>query len=79
MENPAQIYLASKSVAEQICFISQRYVTRDGKYIVSRRDLRNVRVNVGEKENGLDVFPITKEEAQRMIAENGYKMGISNK
>ena len=75
-----QLYLASASVAERTGFRTQRYVTKDGKYIVNDRDLRNVRLTPDEYKDGLDVTPISTEEARKLEAENGYKMGhaVSN-
>ena len=71
----SQFYLASKDVAQRTGFIKHRYVTKEGKYIISARDLRNVKQTDDEQKNGLDVVPITSEDAKRMIAENKYKMG----
>lgn len=76
MEKEAvQLYLASASVAERTGFRKQRYVTKDGKYIVNERDLRNVRLTADEYSKGLDVTPITKEEARKLEEENNFLMG----
>lgn len=77
MAEATQLYLASASVAERTCFRKQRYITKDGKYIISRRDLRNVVPTEKEKKEGLDITPITNQEAQQLIAANKYKMGHS--
>lgn len=76
METTVNLYLASKSVAERTGFINQRYVTKDGKYIVNDRDLRNVRLTPEEYVSGLDITPITQEESRRLQKENNYKMGV---
>lgn len=74
METTVQLYLATKAVALRTGFISQRYVTRDGRYIVNDRDLRNAHLTEAERAEHLT--PITKEQSRRLQAENKYKMGL---
>lgn len=69
-----QLYLVSKEVADRTGFARQRYVTKDGKYIVNDRDLRIARMTDGEKDA---LEKISKEQSKRLIAENGYKTGNS--
>lgn len=69
------VFLASRNVAERTGFIAQRYVTKDGRFVVSARDLRNVRLTEQEYVTGLDVTAITSDEAKRLIKENKYTLG----
>ncbi len=69
-----QLYVVSKEVAERTGFTKQRYVTKDGKYIVNDRDLRIAQLTEIEK-NALE--KITKQQSKQLIAENGYKTGNS--
>ena len=71
-----QLYLVSKTLAERTGFEKQRYVTKDGRYIVNDRDLRIARLTDEEKETA---EPITKEQSRKFIVENGYKTGNSVK
>ena len=71
-----QLYLVSKELAERTGFAKQRYVTKDGRYIVNDRDLRIARLTEQEKEAA---EPITKEQSRQLISENGYKTGNSIK
>lgn len=70
-----QLYLATKDVADRTGFIRQRYVTKDGRYIVNDRDLRNA--NLTEAERAEKLTPITKEQSRRLQAENNYKTGAA--
>lgn len=71
-----QLYLVSKELAERTGFAKQRYVTKDGRYIVNDRDMRVARLTEEEKNTA---EPITKEQSRRFISENGYKTGNSIK
>ena len=71
-----QLYLVSEAIAKRTGFAQQRYVTRDGRYIVNNRDLRVARLTDAEK---ADQEQITQEQARQLIAENGYKTGNSVK
>lgn len=81
MESTVQLYLATRDVAERTGFRRQRYITKDGRYIVNDRDLRNIRRPDGQPATVPDDFdecaltPVSEQEAQRLIAENAYKTG----
>lgn len=77
--NKENFYLASKDVAERTGYASVRYVAPDGRYVLSSRDLRFVRMTAEEYAKGLDVEMISSEEADRLIALGGYKMGADVK
>lgn len=70
-----QLYLVSPALAERTGFRKQRYITKDGRYIVNDRDLRNIERADGEPVTGNDVKPIAGDEAKRLITENNYKTG----
>lgn len=72
----AQLYLVSKALAERTGFMNQRYVTKDGRFIVDDRDLRVARLTADEQKQA---EPITKEQAKALISANGYKTGNSLK
>jgi hypothetical protein len=69
-----QLYLVSAAIAKRTGFAQQRYITKDGRYIVNDRDLRVARLTDSEK---ADQEQITQEQAKLLIAENGYKTGNS--
>jgi hypothetical protein len=69
-----QLYLVSVAIAKRTGFAQQRYITKDGRYIVNDRDLRVARLTDSEK---ADQEQITQEQAKLLIAENGYKTGNS--
>ncbi len=70
-------YVASASVARRTGMIESRYRTKDGRFILSEKDLRSVRLTMKPEEyvNGLDVELITQEEASTLIREGGYTLG----
>ena len=69
-----QLYLVNAAIAKRTGFAQQRYITKDGRYIVNDRDLRVARLTDSEKANQEQ---ITQELAKLLIAENGYKTGNS--
>ena len=73
MESNANYYSASKDIAARINIIGQRYVTKDGRYILSSHDLMAVEFKPEEYVNGLDVKMLTEDEADRLISENGRR------
>lgn len=68
MEQTPQLYLVTREIAEQTGFRRQRYVTKDGRYIVNDRDLRNVSAPY-------DAESVTQAQATLLISENHYKTG----
>lgn len=72
-----KLYLASEDIARRARCIDSSYRTKDGRFIISEKSLRDFsfRMTPEEYVTGLDVEMITEEEAQRLIAEGGYAIG----
>lgn len=72
-----KIYLVSADIADRAQCKDSSYRTKDGRYIISEKALRDFRFRMTAEEyvNGLDAEIITKEEAMRLTAENNYLTG----
>lgn len=72
-----KIYLASADIAERARCIESSYRTKDGRFIIHEKSLRDFtfRMTAEEYVTGLDVTMVTEEEAKRLIAEGGYAIG----
>lgn len=70
-------FLASADVARRVGAIATSYRVKDGRYVISEKALRGVRLQMTPEEyvNGLDVQLVSEQEAERLIAENGYQYG----
>lgn len=69
-------FSVSRSVAERSTLLPVRYRTKDGRFILSDKDLQRVRLLPGEFTSGLDVIMLpSKDEADRLIAEGGFLLG----
>lgn len=64
----------SEDIARRSGMIGQRYMTKGGRYILSDRDLRSLRLEPLEYIHGIDVEMLSRDEAKTAIAEGGYKM-----
>lgn len=73
------IYIATQDVAERTGFISSRYRTKDGRFILNHQDLRRVSLTTDEVLNGLGdkVQVIDKDVANDLIIENGFALGAN--
>ena len=68
-------YLVTEDIAQRSGLIGQRYITKDGRYILDNKDLSRVRFTTDEYISGLSgVEKITNERAKELIQENGYLM-----
>lgn len=68
-------YLVSEDIAQRSGLIGERYITKDGRYILDNKDLSRVRFTTDEYISGLSgVEKITNEQAKELIKENGYLM-----
>lgn len=67
-------FSVSEDIARRSGMIGQRYMTKDGRYILSDRDLRSLRLEPLEYIHGIDVEMLSRDEAKTAIAEGGYKM-----
>lgn len=68
-------FLASADVARRAGAIGTSYRTKDGRFVISEKALRSLQMKPEEYVSGLDVELISEQEAERLIAENGYKYG----
>lgn len=70
-------YLVTEDIAQRSGLIGQRYITKDGRYILDNKDLSRVRFTTDEYISGLSgVEKISNERAKELIQENGYLMEI---
>ena len=71
-------YSASADVARATGTISTIYRTKDGRFILSEKQVNSVLMRDGSKTiEDLDVVEISEQEAKSLIAKGGYKMGES--
>jgi hypothetical protein len=55
----------------------ERYFTADGRFIMTDKDLQRVRLTGEEFVTGIDALMLTREEAERLVADNAFRMGSS--
>ena len=67
-------YTVSVEVARRAGLYGRRYLTPDGRVILSESELRRVRLEPDEYVTGLDARLITTEEKQQLIHDGGYRM-----
>ena len=71
-----QLYLVTKDIAIRSGLIESRYRIADGRFVLDNKDLSRVRFTPDEYISGLDgVEKVSDEEAETLIAQNGYQMG----
>lgn len=70
-------YSASADIARRTGVINSRYRTKDGRFILSDKDLGRARLVMTPEEyiNGMDVTPLTDGQAKKLIAQNDYQLG----
>lgn len=68
-------FSASAEIAERARLTEVRYMTTDGRYILTDKDLARLNLTPEEYVSGIDVILLTEEEAGRLIAEGGFKFG----
>lgn len=68
-------FSVSADIARRSGLINMRYRTADGRFILTDKDLQRVRLTPDEFVSGLDAIRLTKSEAEKLIAENNFKMG----
>lgn len=75
--NEEKIYLVSADIADRAQCKDSSYRTKDGRYIITERALRDFRFRMTAEEyvSGLDAEIISKEESMRLAAENNYLTG----
>lgn len=72
-------FSVAAEIAERIGLTSIRYRVEGGRYILTDKDLARVRLTPDEYVNGLDAIKLTKEEAEKLIAESNFQIGEGNK
>ena len=71
-----QLYLVTKDIAIRSGLIESRYRIADGRFVLDNKDLSRVRFTPDEYISGLDgVEKVSEDEAETLIAQNGYQMG----
>lgn len=70
-------FSASADITRRAGIISSRYRTKEGRFVITDKDLGRVQLVMTPEEfmHGVDITEITEREANRLIAENGYQMG----
>ena len=70
-------YSVSADIARRSGVISSRYRTEDGRFLLSERDLQNMRFRMTADEfvHGLDAKLVSDEEMQELIRKGGYQLG----
>lgn len=70
-------FLVTQEIAVRSGVIESRYRIADGRFVLDNKDLSRIRFTTDEYINGLaGVEKVTDVVAQRLIAENGYQMGL---
>ena len=70
-------YLVTKDVAMRSGVIKERYRIKDGRFVLDNKDLARIRFRPDEYIDGLKgVEKVDIQTAKRLIAENGYQMGV---
>ena len=70
-------YLVTKDVAMRSGVIEERYRIKDGRFVLDNKDLARIRFRPEEYIDGLKgVEKVDIQRAKRLIAENGYEMGV---
>lgn len=71
-------YLVTREIAERSGLIATRYRIADGRFVLNDRDLARVRFTTDEYISGLQgVEKVTAQEAETLIAQNNYTMGLN--
>lgn len=70
-----QLFSASADIARRAGVVASSYRTKEGRFILAESDLSRLKMYPEEYVSGLDVIKISRDEAKRLIAENGYQMG----
>lgn len=70
-------YSVSAEVARLSGVVSARYRTKDGRFILSERDLKKAISRMAPEEfiGGVDAVALTESKAKKLIAANKYQMG----
>lgn len=67
-------FTVSVEVAQRAGLYGKRYLTPEGRVVLSEADLRLVRMTPEEYVTGIDAVLITREEKKLLISQGGYRM-----
>lgn len=74
--NRVHYYSVAPDVARKAGTLSTTYCTKDGRFIMSEKQVNVILSQDGGKDiDSLDIVEITESEAGRLIQVGGYKMG----
>lgn len=70
-------YSASEYVTRRAGCLHSSYRIPGGRYIISENEVRSMLPYITPEElvTGLDIIPVSKQEAERLIKEGGYHIG----
>lgn len=70
-------YLVTRDIAIRSGVADKRYRIADGRMVLDNKDLSRIRFTTDEYISGLaGVEKVTEQEANTLIAQNGYKKGL---
>lgn len=67
-------FSVSEDIAKRAGLWGLRYLTPDGRVLLSEADLRHLRLEPSEYVHGIDAVEITADQAGTLMAEAGYRM-----
>lgn len=67
-------YLVGEELARRSGLIGQRYIIKDGRFVLDKKDLTRIQLTAEEFVKGLDAERVSAEKAKTLIARNGFKM-----
>ena len=70
-------YTASAELTRRAGTIDSRYRTKDGRYVITDRDLGKISLVMTPQEfiGGIDIIEVSEKEAKRLVSEGGYHLG----
>ncbi len=72
-------FSVSKDIAERCGVVDTTYKTKDGRSIVTSREMQRLMLTPDEYVNGVDAIRMTKKEAEKAIKDGGYNLGSKEK
>ena len=66
-------YKVTREIARRCDLLTERYVTKDGDYILDNRDLARIELTTQEFEDNVEL--LSKEQALQLIEENHHTFG----
>ena len=66
-------FSVSEEIAKRAGLYGLRYMTEEGRVLLSESDMRRIRLEPDEYVHGMDAIEVTGDEAKALIAANGYR------